>query len=378
MNFKEQRERKAFLALAGGDVFYGHSVGAPVDACGEVVFNTGLSGYQEILSDPSYAGQFVVMTAPEIGNYGVNAEDMESRKFFAAGFIVRELNEPSNWRSQESLLAALVRHNIPAIAGIDTRSLTLLLREGGVQKAYICTTGKIDPDAAVEKANSWQGIDNQDYASVVTCEEPYEFAFEGFDGEELPPADLHVVAYDFGVKYNILRSLRRAGMRVTVVPSKTSAEAVLAMKPDGVFFSNGPGDPSAVGYAIENARHLIGKLPIMGICLGHQIIGLALGAKTQKLKFGHHGCNQPVMDCSARAVEISSQNHNYMVMPQGMEGKAEITYENLNDGSIEGLRLKNEKVFSVQFHPEAAPGPHDSLHLFEEFREMIFSNLSSK
>jgi len=371
MNFKEQREKKAFLALADGSIFYGYSVGAPVDTCGEVVFNTGLSGYQEILSDPSYAGQFVVMTAPEIGNYGINEEDMESRKFFASGFIVRELNEASNWRSQESLQAALVRHNIPALAGIDTRALTLLLRENGAQKAFICTSGKIEPNIAVEKANLWQGIDNQDYASLVSSENSYEFNFEGFDDEKLPPADLRIVAYDFGVKYNILRSLRRAGMQVTVVPSKTSAEAVLAMKPDGVFLSNGPGDPSAVGYAIENTRKLIGKVPIMGICLGHQIIGLALGGKTQKLKFGHHGCNQPVMDCSTRAVEISSQNHNYMVMPQGIEDKAQITYENLNDGSVEGLRLKNEKVFSVQFHPEAAPGPHDSLHLFKEFRELI-------
>jgi len=371
MNFKEQREKKAFLALADGSVFCGYSVGALVDTCGEAVFNTGLSGYQEILSDPSYTGQFVVMTAPEIGNYGINEEDMESRKFFAAGFIVRELNEPSNWRSRESLQAALLRYKIPALAGIDTRALTIILREKGAQKAFICTSGEIEPNAAVEKANFWQGIDNQDYASVVSCESPYEFVFEGLDGEELPTADLHIAAYDFGVKYNILRSLRRAGMRVTVVPSKTPAEEVLAMKPDGVFLSNGPGDPSAVGYAIENTKKLIGKIPVMGICLGHQIIGLALGGKTQKLKFGHHGCNQPVMNRFTGAVEISSQNHNYMVMPWGIEDKAEITYENLNDGSVEGLRLKNEKVFSVQFHPEAAPGPHDSLHLFKEFRKLI-------
>jgi len=377
MNFKEQREKRAFLALADGSVFRGYSVGAPVDTCGEAVFNTGLSGYQEILSDPSYTGQFVVMTAPEIGNYGINEEDMESRKFFAAGFIVRELNEPSNWRSRESLQAALLRYGIPALAGIDTRALTTILREKGAQKAFMCTSGEIEPSAAVEKANAWQGIDNQDYASVVSCESPYEFVFEGLDGEELPAADLHIVAYDFGVKYNILRSLRRAGMRVTVVPSKTPAETVLAMKPDGVFLSNGPGDPSAVGYAIENTGKLIGKVPIMGICLGHQIIGLALGGKTQKLKFGHHGCNQPVMNRFSRTVEISSQNHNYMVMPQGIEGKAEITYENLNDGSVEGLRLKDEKVFSIQFHPEAAPGPHDTLHLFEEFRKLIqFSTFS--
>ncbi|MCL2283773.1 MAG: glutamine-hydrolyzing carbamoyl-phosphate synthase small subunit [Fibromonadales bacterium] len=373
MDFKEQRERKAFLALASGDVFYGYSVGAPVDSCGEVVFNTGMCGYQEILSDPSYAGQFIVMTAPEIGNYGTNPDDMESRKFFAAGFITREMNMPSNWRSKESLQDALVRYNIPAIAGIDTRALTLFLREHGIQKAFLCTSGKIDADTAVEKAKSWHGMDNQDYASIVSCEKPYEFAFEGFDGEKLPPADLHVVAYDFGIKSNILRGLCRSGMRVTVVPSKTSAEEVLAMKPDGVFLSNGPGDPSAVGYAIENTKKLIGKIPIMGICLGHQIIAHAIGGKTQKLKFGHHGCNQPIMNNATRAVGITSQNHNYTVVQQGIEGKAEVTYLNLNDGSVEGMRLKNEKVFSVQFHPEAAPGPHDAAHMFGEFREMILA-----
>jgi len=364
MNFKEKREKKAFLALANGSVFHGYSVGALLDTCGEAVFNTGLSGYQEILSDPSYAGQFVVMTAPEIGNYGINIEDMESQRFFAAGFVIRELNEPSNWRSQESLRDALIRHNIPAIAGIDTRMLTLELRESGAQKAFLCTSGNLSTDEAIAKANAWHGIDNQDYASAVSCEQPYEWNSDG---------DLHIVAYDFGIKYNILRNLQLAGMRVSVVPSKTSAEDVLAMKPDGVFLSNGPGDPAAVGYAIENVRKLIGKVPIMGICLGHQIIGLALGGKTQKLKFGHHGCNHPVMDTSNNCIEISSQNHNYMIMPQGIEDKAEITYLNLNDGSVEGLKLKNENVFSIQFHPEAAPGPHDSLHLFKKFRENITS-----
>jgi len=352
------------LALANGDVFYGYSVGAPVDACGEVVFNTGMCGYQEILSDPSYAGQFVAMTAPEIGNYGTNSNDMESRKFFAAGFIVREMNLPSNWQNEESLQDALVRYNIPAIAGVDTRALTLLLRENGIQKAYICTTGAIKVEEAVQKAIAWHGLDNFDSASVVSCEKPYEFSSEG---------DLHVVAYDFGIKTNILRGLSEVGMRVTVVPSKTSAEDVLAMKPNGVFLSNGPGDPSAVGYAIENTKKLIGKVPMMGICLGHQIIALAIGGQTQKLKFGHHGCNQPIMHNSSRAAGITSQNHNYTVMPQGIEDKAEITYLNLNDGSVEGIKLKNEKVFSVQFHPEAAPGPHDAAHIFGEFREMILA-----
>jgi len=364
MDFKAKRERKAFLALENGEVFYGYSVGAPVDTCGEVVFNTGMCGYQEILSDPSYAGQFVAMTAPEIGNYGTNPDDMESRKFFAAGFITREMNPPSNWQNKESLQDALIRYNIPAIAGIDTRALTLLLREEGIQKAYICTSGAIDADTAVEKAKEWHGLDNFDYASIVSCEKPYEFSSEG---------DLHVVAYDFGIKSNILRGLRGIGMRVTVVPSKTPAEEVLAMKPNGVFLSNGPGDPSAVGYAIENTKKLIGKVPIMGICLGHQIIALAMGGQIQKLKFGHHGCNQPVMHNVTRATGITSQNHNYAILPQGIEDKADITYLNLNDGSVEGLKLKKEKVFSVQFHPEAAPGPHDAAHIFGEFRDLILA-----
>ncbi|MDR2732682.1 MAG: glutamine-hydrolyzing carbamoyl-phosphate synthase small subunit [Fibromonadaceae bacterium] len=362
MNFKEQRERKAFLALEDGSVFYGYSAGAPADACGEAVFNTSMGGYQEILSDPSCAGLFVVMTAPEVGCYGVNPDDMESRKFFAAGLITRSINEPSNWRSKESLKEALTRHKTPALAGIDTRALTLHLRERGSQKAFICATGEISPEKAIEKAKAWQGIDNRDYASVVSCEKPYEWEFEGFDGEKLPPADLHIVAYDFGIKYSILKNLRRTGMKVTVVPANTPAKAVLAMKPGGVFLSSGPGDPAATTYAVENTKNLIGKVPIMGVCLGHQIIGLALGGKTQKLKLGHHGCNIPIKDCSTKAVEISSQNHNYTVIPQGIE-KSTITYENLNDGSIEGLHLKNEKVFSVEFQPE--------MHLFKKFREMV-------
>jgi carbamoyl-phosphate synthase small subunit len=356
MNFKEQRDRKAFLILENGDLFRGYSVGLPVDAYGEAVFYTGAVGYQEILSDASYSGQFIVMTSPEIGAYGVNSEDMESQNFFAAGLIVRNLNEPSNWRSQESLGEALVRYKVPAIAGIDTRSLTSLLSENGTQKAFICSNGELSPEEALAKLNSWEGIDKLDYASIVSCQEPYEWSVEG---------NLHVVVYDFGVKRSILENLSLAGMRISVVPAKTTAEQVLAMKPNGVLLSSGPGNPLNVLYAIENTKNLIGKIPIMGIGLGHQIIGLAIGGKIQKLKFGHHG-SQPVKNSFNNSVVISSQNHNYVVMPEGIENKAEITYTNLNDGSIEGLYLKNEKVFSIQFDPETKYD-NNSLCSFEEF-----------
>lgn len=379
-NWKEKRDRKAFLVLEDGSVFRGYTVGAAKDSLGEVVFNTGLSGYEEILSDPSYSGQFVVMTPPEIGNIGINRPDMESDKFYAAGFVMREMNEPSNWRAHESLTESLVRQGIPGIAGIDTRALTLLLRERGTQKGYLSVEGKVSVADALAKAKAWEGIDNQDYASKVTCAAPYEWDPTGEKtlgygvASELPPTDLHVVAYDFGIKWNILRCMRLAGFKVTVVPAKTSAEDVLAMKPDGVFLSNGPGDPAAVTYAIDNTRKLIGKVPVMGICLGHQIIGLASGAKTLRLKFGHHGCNHPVKDLSTNAVEITSQNHNYAVDETTMDAKvARVTHLNLNDGSVEGMELLNAKVFSVQSHPESAPGPHDSRGLFARFRAMMLA-----
>lgn len=379
-NWKEKRDRKAFLALEDGSVFRGYTVGAAKDSLGEVVFNTGLAGYEEILSDPSYSGQFVVMTPPEIGNIGINRPDMESGKFYAAGFVMREMNEPSNWRANESLSESLTRQGIPAISGIDTRALTLLLRERGTQKGYLSVEGKVSVEEAVAKAKAWEGIDNQDYASKVTCAAPYEWDPTGEKTigygitDELPPADLHVVAYDFGIKWNILRCMRLSGMKVTVVPAKTSAEDVLAMKPNGVFLSNGPGDPAAVTYAIENTRKLIGKVPVMGICLGHQIIGLASGAKTVRLKFGHHGCNHPIKDLQSGAVEITSQNHNYAVDEATMDAKvARVTHLNLNDGSVEGMELVNAKVFSVQSHPESAPGPHDSRGLFARFRAMMLA-----
>ena len=377
-NWARERESGAFLALADGTVFRGHSVGAARDGLGEVVFNTGMTGYQEILSDPSYAGQFVTMTYPEIGNVGVNEEDMESRRLFANGFVIREMNEPSNWRSTCSLEETLVGAGIPAIAGVDTRELTALLRDSGTQKGYLSVEGRVAEAEAVRLALAWPGLDNQDYAAKVSCLESYRWDADGKRSlswgiaESLPEPDLRVVAYDFGIKWNILRSLRAAGMEVTVVPARTGAREVLALRPDGVFFSNGPADPAAVTYAIDAARELLGKVPLMGICLGHQLFGIALGGKTYRLKFGHHGCNHPVRDLRSGAVEITSQNHNFCVDPESLDrGSVEVTHLNLNDGTVEGFAHRSEPLFSVQYHPEAAPGPHDPHHLFGRFREII-------
>ena len=389
-NWKEQREKPAFLALEDGTVLRGHSVGAPRDAVGEVVFNTGMAGYQEILTDPSYAGQFVTMTYPEIGNTGINPEDMESRKMFLNGFIMHELNEPSNWRAKESLQEALVRCDVPAIAGLDTRALTRLLREKGTLKGYMCcavpentqhpasNAQRPSPEEAVEKARAWEGLDDQDYAVRVTCDEKFEWDVDGKltrswgIADELPETDLDIVAYDFGIKWNILRSMRRSGMRVRVVPAKTPAKDVMAMEPDGVFLSNGPADPEPVSYAIDAAREMLGKVPMMGICLGHQILGLAAGGKKYRLKFGHHGCNHPVMDMRTREVEITSQNHNFAIDADSLDPeKVEVTHINLNDQTVEGLAHRTEPMFCVQYHPEACPGPHDPYYLFKRFRNLI-------
>jgi carbamoyl-phosphate synthase small subunit len=377
-NWKEKREKPAFLALEDGTVLRGYSVGAKRDNVGEVVFNTGMTGYQEILSDPSYSGQFVTMTYTQIGNTGINQADMESRQFFANGFIVHEMNESSNWRSEESLSDALIARDIPAIAGLDTRALTSKLRDQGTLKGYMAVCGEVSEDEAVQKAGAWEGLDGQDYAARVTCSEPFDWDPDGSVtcswgvADELPEADLTVVAYDFGIKWNILRSLRLSGMNVKVVPAKTSVQDVLALKPDGVFLSNGPADPAAVGYAANNIRELLGKVPLMGICLGHQLLGLALGGKTYRLKFGHHGCNHPVMDLATRAVEITSQNHNFCVDPDTIDdSNVEVTHLNLNDNTVEGIRCKNEPAFSVQYHPEACPGPHDPYYLFSRFRELM-------
>ena len=373
-----QRERPAFLALEDGSIMRGYSIGAARDDVGEVVFNTGMTGYQEILSDPSYAGQFVTMTYPEIGSTGINAADMESRAFFAAGFIVHEANTASNWRAEESLTESLERWNVPGIAGLDTRALTSKLRDAGTLKGYLSVCGEVGEAEAVEKAKAWCGLDKQDYASRVSVDEAYAWDKDGTltaswgIAEELSDSDLKIVAYDFGIKWNILRSMRRSGMDISVVPAKTPASEVLAMKPDGVFMSNGPADPSAVTYAIDAARELLGKVPVMGICLGHQILGLACGGKTYRLKFGHHGCNHPVMDLETREVEITSQNHNFAIDPDSLDAsKVEVTHLNLNDRTVEGLRHKSEPMFCVQYHPEACPGPHDPYYLFARFREMI-------
>lgn len=377
--WKLQRERKAFLALADGSVFYGYSMGAPVDTFGEVVFNTSLSGYQEILSDPSYAGQFVTLTETEIGNVGVNETDMESPKFQAGGLLVQQINPSSNWRSEEELTDALKRYGIPALAGIDTRALTLLLREKGTVKGFICTSGSVTPDEGVAKAKAWAGLDGVDMVETVTCKEKYVFSDEFLKGfgmpQELPAADLKLVAYDFGIKRNILRNLRLQGFQVTVVPAYTPAEEVLAMNPDGIFFSNGPGDPAGVKDAVKNARAILGKVPVMGICLGLQILGLASGAKTGRLKFGHHGGNHPVMFMESGRVMVTSQNHNFAVLDESIDPEVlEITHVNLNDHSIEGFRSKKVPMIAVQFHPEAAPGPHDSNPFFEDCRKLVLEN----
>lgn len=379
ITWKQKRERAAFLAFEDGTVFHGYSAGAPCDRTGEVVFNTGMSGYQEILSDPSYAGQFVVMTYPEIGNTGMNSADMESRQLFANALLVHELNNASNWRNEIELAECLKQNDIPALAGIDTRALTAKLRNGGTLKAFISVSGKVtDPLEGVEIAKAWEGLDNQDYAAKVTCKKPYEWDPDGSLTaswgicDELPETDKKVVAVDYGIKWNILRSLRRSGCAVTVVPAQTTADEIMAMNPDGVFLSNGPADPAALPYAAETARELLGKVPLMGICLGHQILGRALGAETQRLKFGHHGCNHPVKDLETGAVEITSQNHNFTVIEDTLPlNEVTVTHMNLNDNTIEGLRHKKYPAFSVQYHPEACPGPHDPYYLFARFRKMI-------
>lgn len=370
--WKAERERSALLALDDGTVFRGVAFGASKDALGEVVFNTGMSGYQEILTDPSYAGQFVVLTTAEVGNYGVNGDDTESRGLFLSGLVIGDLAEPSNWRSEMSLGRYLEENGVPGIYGVDTRALTLHIREHGNRKAYLRVASSASEEDAISKAVAWQGLDGQDYAAKVTCTSPYEFipgkasGSAESEGGALP----RIVCYDFGVKTNILRSLA-SWAKVSVVPAKTSAEDVLAMKPDGVFLSNGPADPAAVTYAIDNIGKLLGKVPLMGICLGHQLLSLACGAKTARLKFGHHGCNHPVKNLATGKVEITSQNHNFAVLRDSVPDCLEVTHVNLNDGSIEGIRHRSLPAFSVQYHPESCPGPHDSAYLFAQFRKMV-------
>ena len=367
--WRAERDRKALLALADGSVFHGVAFGETIDRCGEVVFNTGMCGYQEILTDPSYAGQFVTLTTAEVGNYGINPEDVESRGLFLSGLVIGDLTEPSNFRSTDSLDAYLKANGVPGIYGVDTRALTIHLREHGNQKAYLCLSGALSEEEAVAKAKAWEGLDGQDYAAKVSCKGSYAYPSTSAS-TSTSNSFLHLICYDFGIKTNILRSLGKFA-RVTVVPAKTSAADVLAMKPDGVFLSNGPADPAALPYAIENIRCLLGKMPIFGICLGHQLLSLACGAKTGRLKFGHHGCNHPVRNLATGKVEITSQNHNFAVLPDSVPDCLEVTHVNLNDGSIEGVRHRTLQAFSVQYHPESCPGPHDSEYLFEGFRKLM-------
>jgi carbamoyl-phosphate synthase small subunit len=362
----------ALLVLEDGRVFPGRSFGAPGERIGEVVFHTGMTGYQEILTDPSYCGQLVTMTAPHIGNTGVNEFDPESLRPQVAGFIVRAYSEEySSWRARGGLAQLLRAHNIVAIGDVDTRALTRHIRTAGAMRGIISTTGE-GVEALQRKARQAPPMEGLDLTRLVSAEEPYRWA-EGSSpfgpdyGRPAPEPRHHVVAYDFGLKRTILRRLVDHGCKVTVVPGATPPEEALALGPDGVFYSNGPGDPAATTYAVETLRGLIGRVPVFGICLGHQLMGLALGASTYKLPFGHHGANHPVRHLPTGRVEITSQNHGFAVDPDTLPPEAEVTHINLNDQTVEGLRHSGLHCFSVQYHPEAGPGPHDATYLFREF-----------
>ncbi len=381
---------KAILALEDGTLFRGEGFGARASACGEVCFNTSMTGYQEILTDPSYKAQIVTMTYPLIGNYGVNTQDVESWKPHVAGFVIRELSPVvSNWRADSSLGEYLETNGIPGIQGIDTRALTRKLRVRGAMNGFISTEDISDAEA-VRKAAEWPGLVGVDYVKEVTHREA--FAWDQGDEQSadftliqgksernprtaripLPPADIPIVAFDYGMKYNILRRLRQRGFQVQVLPATASAADALKYKPAGIFLSNGPGDPSALGYAVSTVRDLANTgIPIFGICLGHQILGQALGGRTFKLKFGHRGGNQPVKDLASGKVEITSQNHGFAVDPASLPREVVVDRINLNDQTVEGFRHRTKPIFCVQYHPEASPGPHDSTPLFGEFRQMI-------
>jgi carbamoyl-phosphate synthase small subunit len=375
MNTPLSISKKAYLVLEDGTVFEGTSCGFDGEAQGEVVFNTAMTGYQEILTDPSYRGQIVTMTYTLIGNTGCNTEDVESGRPWVEGFVLKEMAAaPSNWRSGESLPDYLKRHRIPAIQGIDTRRLTRILRRTGAQRGLL-TTSESGLPSLRERAKAVPSIVGVDLVKEVTSSEPYRW-HEGTYGwpEGYPDKkkfDYFVVAYDFGIKRNILRSLVDRQIDVLVVPASTPAAEVLKLKPDGVFLSNGPGDPEPVVYAIENIRALIGKVPLFGICLGHQLIGLALGGKTYKLRFGHHGANHPVKNLETGAIEITSQNHGFAVDIDSLQGLAKLTHLNLNDRTSEGLSVREKFLFTVQYHPESSPGPHDSGYLFHDFARMM-------
>ena len=382
----------AILALEDGTVFHGQGFGAPAQACGEVCFNTSMTGYQEILTDPSYKAQIVTMTYPLIGNYGINSVDMESWQPHVSGFVIRELSPlVSSWRAEMSLAQYLEQHHIPGIQGIDTRALTKRLRVRGALKGYIASDVSCSDAEAVERARAWEGLAGVDHVKEVTHKKPFLWDPQDLDSasfnlargvvgggdprqirDPLPPADIPIVAYDFGMKYNILRRLRQHGFKVQVVPATATAAEVLSYKPAGLFLSNGPGDPSALPYAAQAVADLLKTgLPVFGICLGHQILGLAFGGKTFKLKFGHRGGNQPVKDLETGRVEITSQNHGFAVDPASLPADLCVNRINLNDKTAEGMRHRTKPVFCVQYHPEASPGPHDSNPLFAEFRRMI-------
>ncbi|GAB4273787.1 MAG: glutamine-hydrolyzing carbamoyl-phosphate synthase small subunit [Coriobacteriia bacterium] len=400
--------KKAVLALEDGTWFEGRACAAEGEAYGEAVFNTSMAGYQEVITDPSYAGQIVTMTYPHIGNYGANSQDMESRGVFASGMVVREMcSEPSSWRAEESFPEFLVRHGVVAIEGVDTRRLTKHIREAGAMRAVISTTD-LDPESLVRKAAASPGLVGRDLVAEVAVDEPYVWGRGGPDGVPVLPEEprrYRVVAFDAGIKYNILRQLDAAGCEVRVVPPTMSAAEVLSLEPDGVFLANGPGDPAAVEYLYGTLREILGKKPVFGICLGHQMLSLAVGASTFKLKYGHRGGNQPVMNLLTGKVEITSQNHGFCVdfgsigplVAEGLEdltheaneleawvaerrapvvesgsfGRVQLTHVNLNDMTVEGVRLLDLPAFSVQYHPEAAPGPHDARYLFESFTRMM-------
>jgi carbamoyl-phosphate synthase small subunit len=367
----------ALLALEDGSVFHGHAVGATGETVGEVVFNTAMTGYQEILTDPSYAKQIVTLTYPHIGNTGVNVEDEESANVHAAGLIVRDVpRRASNWRSTESLPDYLARHGIVAIAGIDTRRLTRILRDKGALNGSIVAGEQIDVDAALAKARAFPGLNGMDLAKEVSIGESYQWNEGIYDLDNTkfnqPSKRFKVVAYDYGVKYNILRLLAEQGCDITVVPAQTPAADVLAMKPDGVFLSNGPGDPAACDYAVAATREFLdAKIPLFGICLGHQIMGLALGAKTLKMKFGHHGANHPVKDLDDGRVLITSQNHGFAVDPATLPANVRVTHTSLFDGSLQGFTLTDRPAFCFQGHPEASPGPHEMSYLFDRFAALM-------
>lgn len=391
-------QNTAILVLEDGSVYTGTAFGAKTTAVFELVFNTSMSGYQEIITDASYRGQAVLFTVSHIGNVGINLEDDESLKPQVAGVVIRSLSPTvSNWRAQTDLTSWLAEHGVPGISGVDTRAITRKLREKGTMKAALLTTdlktdsitdSRTETDAEAERllrmAREWPGLDGRDMVMEVTCDEAYHWVNDegskwvnnNSATQKLPITNYHIVAYDFGIKENILRHLSARGANVTVVPANTTAEEVLALNPDGVFLSNGPGDPAGLPYASEAVRKLIeSETPIFGICLGHQLIGRALGGETARLKFGHHGGNHPVQDLRSKKVYVTAQNHNYMVVPESLDpDQVEVTHLSLNDGSLEGMRLKNKPVYSVQFHPEAAPGPHDAHDIFGEF----FAQIASK